>query len=291
MAFFAFWVFSFFLMVSGALVVFSKNPVHSVLYLILAFFNGAALFLLLCAELLSMLLVIVYVGAVAVLFLFVVMMLDVHARPLRQSFGQKKARESFRIFLHLLYYFSLFMAFSGACAYGLYHVPAFSPYIGQPQVLAVGSIAVFLMARYGAHYVTGVHFFETLRRALKLVSLPFVLAVIIIGEVLLLGSSYQLTPFMDGAKHLASTGQVVFPTPNNTQALGMMLYTVYLAPFILASLILLVAMVGAIVLTLRPRTEGKKQNIHEQVLRTKESTLTLCHVPLRGGLDPKGGSL
>src|SRR5665811_488767 len=84
----AFWAFSIILLVSAAMVVTSRNPVHSVLFLILAFFNAAALFLIAGAEFLAMILVIVYVGAVAVLFLFVVMMLDVDFAELKQGFLQ-----------------------------------------------------------------------------------------------------------------------------------------------------------------------------------------------------------
>src|SRR5271168_3017365 len=82
----AFYVFAIILLVSAAMVVTARNPVHSVLFLILAFFNGAALFLMAGAEFLAMILVIVYVGAVAVLFLFVVMMLDVNFAQLREGF-------------------------------------------------------------------------------------------------------------------------------------------------------------------------------------------------------------
>lgn len=183
----AFYVFAFILIASAVMVVTSRNPVYSVLYLILAFFNAAALFLLAGAEFLAMILVIVYVGAVAVLFLFVVMMLDVDFVQLREGFQR------------------------------------YAP---------IGAI------------IGGILFLE----------LIFVL------------SAWQ---FSADATELR-----LAPTPagvSNTHALGRLIYTDYFYLFQASGLILLVAMIGAIVLTLRERqADSKRQNIGVQVARPAE---------------------
>ncbi|MBF0214145.1 MAG: NADH-quinone oxidoreductase subunit J [Magnetococcales bacterium] len=185
-------VFYFFsaIVVGAALgVIVSRNQVHSVLFLILAFFNTAGLFVLLQAEFLAALLVIVYMGAVAVLFLFVVMMLDVDYEELRKGFMQ-----------HL------------------------------PMGLFVG--------------------------ALILVEFAFIL----------------------GGIHV--DGQALAPAAgiSNTQAIGQLLYTRYLLPFEIASLILLVALIGAVVLTLRKRTGVKRQNIPAQIARKREEAVEMVKV-------------
>ncbi|NKC31355.1 NADH-quinone oxidoreductase subunit J [Falsiroseomonas selenitidurans] len=179
----AFYLFAAVLIASAVMVVTSRNPVHSVLFLILAFFNAAALFLLAGAEFLAMILVIVYVGAVAVLFLFVVMMLDVDFSAVREGF-QKYA----------------------------------------PVGGAVGAI-LFL-------------------------------------ELVLVFGSWT---FAEEAGALR-----VNPMPigvDNTRAIGRILYTDHVWLFQLAGLILLVAMIGAIVLTLRGRATSKRQDISKQVNR------------------------
>ena len=180
----AFYLFAGVLLAAAAMVISSRNPVHSVLFLILAFFNAAALFVLLGAEFLAMILVVVYVGAVAVLFLFVVMMLDINAAELRRG---------------ILHY------------------------------LPVGGLVGLVV----------------------LIELVFVVAS---GE---------------GAAGLESVAAA--PTPalaerSNTAALGDVLYTRYAFLFQGAGLILLVAMIGAIVLTLRQRGV-KRQRIGDQVAR------------------------
>ena len=182
----AFYLFAFILIASAVMVVTSRNPVHSVLYLILAFFNAAALFLIAGAEFLAMTLVIVYVGAVAVLFLFVVMMLDVDFVQLREGFQR------------------------------------YAP---------IGAI------------VGGILFLELL---------------------LVLGT-WQ---FSSDAAELRLS-----PTPagvSNTHALGRIIYTDYIFLFQAAGLILLVAMIGAIVLTLREKPTSKRQSIAAQVSRSPE---------------------
>ena len=178
----SFYLFAAILIASAVMVVTSRNPVHSVLYLILAFFNAAALFLIAGAEFLAMILVIVYVGAVAVLFLFVVMMLDIDFSKLREGFQR--------------------------------------------------------YAPFGA-VVGGILFLELL---------------------LVLGA-WQ---FSADAQELR-----LAPTPGitNTQAIGRILYTDYIYLFQISGLILLVAMMGAIVLTLRERPGTKRQSVEAQLAR------------------------
>jgi NADH-quinone oxidoreductase subunit J len=189
------------------MVVSSRNPVHSVLFLIVAFFNAAVLFLIAGAEFLAMILVIVYVGAVAVLFLFVVMMLDVDFVQLRSGFQR--------------------------------YLP-----IGA----TVGSVL----------------FLE--------------LAVALGGWALVPGS----IPF-----HMS-------PAPNgltNTQALGRVVYTDYILLFQTAGLILLVAMIGAIVLTLRDRRTSRHQDIPRQTARTVSETLEMMTLSLGASTTDSGGFL
>jgi NADH-quinone oxidoreductase subunit J len=178
----AFYLFATLTIVPALAVIFARNPVHSVLWLILAFFNAAGLFLLLGAEFVAMLLVIVYVGAVAVLFLFVVMMLDVDFKSLRSGFTR---------------------------------------------------------------------------------NLPFglLLALVLASEIVVAVSAWKGGPALSNTK-------VPEGGPSNIVALGQLLYSRYLLPFELAGLILLVAMIGAIVLTHRSRRDSRGQNISRQVRRS-----------------------
>jgi NADH-quinone oxidoreductase subunit J len=198
----AFYLFAAVLIASAVMVVSSRNPVHSVLFLILAFFNAAALFLIAGAEFLAMILVIVYVGAVAVLFLFVVMMLDIDFAQLREGF-QRYA----------------------------------------PIGAVIGAI-LFL-------------------------------------ELVLVLGSWQ---FADDAAGLRLT-----PAPEgvtNTHALGQVLYTDYIYLFQASGLILLVAMIGAIVLTLRERPGTRRQAIARQIARS--GSVNLRQVRLGAGLAEIG---
>ncbi|PWR25580.1 NADH-quinone oxidoreductase subunit J [Zavarzinia aquatilis] len=181
---------------SAVMVISSRNPVHSVLFLILAFFNSAGLFLLLGAEFLSMILVIVYVGAVAVLFLFVVMMLDVNFTELRQGFL---------------------------------------------QYLPVGGL----------------------------------IGLILLVELLLVLGSWTVIP--DAATFAAARAPDIAAV-SNTDAIGRIMYTQYLLPFQTAGAILLVAMIGAIVLTLRHRPGVKRQVISAQVSRTMKTAVEVKKV-------------
>ncbi len=195
----AFYVFAAVATAAGVMVISARNPVHSVLFLILAFFNAAGLFVLLGAEFLAMLLVVVYVGAVAVLFLFVVMMLDINFSELREGFL---------------------------------------------QYLPVGALV----------------------------------GVVLLAELVLVGGSWVLA---EGA------GGTSLPVPDekmtNTHALGHVLYTDYIYLFQAAGLVLLVAMIGAIVLTHRRRTGLHRQRIAKQIGRRKEDTIEVVKVPAKGG--------
>ncbi len=198
-----FYLFSALLIGSALMVISARNPVHAVLFLILAFVNAAGLFLLLGAEFLAMVLVIVYVGAVAVLFLFVVMMLDVDFAELRAGYMK---------------YFPL-----GAL---------------------VGFIVLGeLMALFGAWNVQGA-----------------------------IGTARPAAPIPDPA------------TATNTEAIGRVLYTEYVFYFEMVGIILLTAMVGAIVLTFRQRKNVKRQNVADQVARTRATSIEVKKVETGKGI-------
>jgi NADH-quinone oxidoreductase subunit J len=199
---FFFYLFSAACVGAGALVVAAKNPVHAVLYLILAFFNAAGLFVLLGAEFLAMLLVIVYVGAVAVLFLFVVMMLDVDFAELRAGFIKT-----------------------------------------APAGLLVGGV---VLAELILHFAFGA-------AAPGIIQAPS-------------------APIVEGA--------------SNTAALGRLLYTKYVYYFEGAGLVLLVAMIGAIVLTLRHRVGVKRQSVAAQTRRSPKTAISVVKVPSGGSIVP-----
>jgi NADH-quinone oxidoreductase subunit J len=195
-----FYIFAAVAVASGVMVISARNPVHSVLFLILAFFNAAGLFVLIGAEFLAMILVIVYVGAVAVMFLFVVMMLEIDFVELRSGFVR---------------------------------------YL--PVGLLVG--------------------------------------LILLAELVLVVGSWALVPGGPAAAALPAGG-VTF---DNTRALGGVLYTRYLFAFQGAGLILLVAMIGAIVLTLRRRAEVRRQSIPAQLARSRAQSVEVVKVPVGEG--------
>ncbi len=201
-----FYLFAAVTVASGVLVISAKNPVHSVLWLILAFFSAAGLFVLMGAEFLAMLLVVVYVGAVAVLFLFVVMMLDINFTELRQ---------------------------------------------GMLQHLPLGGLIGFAL----------------------------------LGELLALASAWY---FGDDVARNAASPASTDPSVTNTEALGQLLYTDYIFIFQTAGLILLVAMIGAIVLTLRDRPGVRRQNISAQVNRRPEEAYDLVNVETGKGVSLPG---
>src|SRR5215468_11749472 len=198
-----FYLFAGVCLASAFMVIAARNPVHSVLFLILAFVNAAALFVLMGAEFLAMILIVVYVGAVAVLFLFVVMMLDINMARLREGFL---------------------------------------------KYLPVGAL----------------------------------IGLVLFAEILL-----GLGVVGSNSATLASLGHAGPQVPvgvDNTRALGRVLYTQYFYLFQVAGVVLLVAMIGAIVLTLRRRPGVRRQRISEQLYRPKEASVTVVKVPTRGGV-------
>jgi len=191
-----FYLFAAITLAAGFMVISARNPVHSVLFLILAFFNSAGLFLLLGAEFVAMILVIVYVGAVAVLFLFVVMMLDIDVAEMRE---------------------------------------------GMLQYLPIGGT----------------------------------IGIIMLIELLLVLGVWAASP--KAGSVLAAPA----PKPGdltNTEAIGRILYTDYVYLFQAAGIVLLIAMIGAIVLTLRHKPNVKRQDIAEQVARDGKQAVTLTDV-------------
>jgi len=197
---FLFYLFSFILISSALVVVSTRNMVHAVMFLILAFLNAAALFILLGAEFLAMLLIVVYVGAIAVLFLFVVMMLNVDVK-ISEEINRKR-----------------------------------------PLLILIGVVM----------------FFEILM-IMKFSSVKF----------------YET--------------KLLFPTPtdiHNTKAIGNVLYTDFILPFELSGAILFVAMIGAIILTLKDETRLiKKQKISNQVMRNKKNSLEIVKVKSGEGIN------
>lgn len=198
----AFYLFAATAVASGVMVISARNPVHSVLFLILAFFNSAGLFVLIGAEFLAMILVVVYVGAVAVLFLFVVMMLDINFTELREGFL---------------------------------------------QYLPIGAL----------------------------------IGIILAAELILVFGSWVVSP--EAAQTLTAP---TLPADGvtNTQALGQLIYTNYIYLFQSAGLILLVAMIGAIVLTLRHRPDVRRQKISDQIERRREDVIEIRDINSGSGV-------
>jgi NADH-quinone oxidoreductase subunit J len=196
-----FYLFAAVCVASAVMVIVSRNPVHSVLYLILAFVNASGLFVMMGAEFLAMMLVVVYVGAVAVLFLFVIMMLDVDFTELREGFIE---------------------------------------YL--PVGLVIGGIFMF--------------------------------------ELLLVVGVWAINPAVTKTITAAIPANV-----SNTEALGLVLYTKYIHYVQLAGMVLLVAMIGAIVLTLRHKANVKRQDINVQNARTPDIAMAIRKVAPGQGLQ------
>ena len=230
---FFFYLFAAVLLLSAILVVGSRNPVHSVLFLILAFFNAAALFLIAGAEFLAMILVIVYVGAVAVLFLFVVMMLDVDFSALKEGFTR-------------------YLPLGGLVA-GVLVIEMVVVYVG-----AVAVLFLFVVMMLDVD-------FTALRQGFaRYLPIGGVVAGVLTVEMVIVAVSVANKGAAAG-----STG----PAPiaggvTNAEAIGRVLYTDYVYFFQAAGMILLVAMIGAIVLTLKHRPNIRRQIIADQVART-----------------------
>jgi len=192
----AFYLFATIAVASAVMVISSRNPVHSVLFLILTFFNAGGLFVLLGAEFLAMILIVVYVGAVGVLFLFVVMMLDINFAELREGFL---------------------------------------------QYLPIGAL----------------------------------IGLILLAELLVVVGGWVITP------DVAMKGAAPIPSPEilpNTHALGELIYTHYIYLFQASGIILLVAMIGAIVLTFRRRAGMHRQKISDQLNRHPEDTIEIHQI-------------
>ena len=196
-----FYLFAGILVASAFMVIAVKNPVHAVLFLILAFFNAAGLFVLLGAEFLAMILVVVYVGAVMVLFLFVVMMLDVDFAELRAGF-------------------------------------------------------------------------------LKYLPVGATVGILLLVELILILGAWVTAPEIAAQAPTPPLAEI-----SNTQALGQILYTKYVYLFEAAGLILLVAMIGAIVLTLHHQRDVKRQSVPRQVGRTREMSVEVVEVETGRGLS------
>lgn len=196
-----FYLFAAITVASAFMVIAARNPVHSVLFLILAFVNSAGLFILLGAEFLAMILIVVYVGAVAVLFLFVIMLLDVDFAELRQ---------------------------------------------GALQYLPIGTVV----------------------------------GIIFLVELVLVVTTYALDPALLNLPAAAETQTGI----TNTAQLGSVIYTKYVYFFQLSGLVLLVAMIGAIVLTLRDRPGVKRQDAAKQAARTRETSIEIRKVKNREGV-------
>ncbi|MEX0923775.1 MAG: NADH-quinone oxidoreductase subunit J [Rhodovibrionaceae bacterium] len=197
-----FYLFAAIVVAAAVMVIASRNPVHSVLFLILAFFNSAGLFVLLGAEFLAMILVIVYVGAVAVLFLFVVMMLDINFVKLREGFL---------------------------------------------QYLPIGGL----------------------------------IGLILLVELVMIAGAWVFAP------QAQSQARLPIPDPEqvtNTDAIGRVLYTDYIYLFQASGIVLLIAMVGAIVLTLRQREGVRRQKISQQVGRSRADSIEIKNVPSGTGI-------
>lgn len=195
----AFYLFAAVLVLSALMVITARNPVHSVLFLILGFFNSAGLFILLGAEFIAMILVIVYVGAVAVLFLFVVMMLDISFSDLRKG-------------------------------------------------------------------------------AMQYVPIGLLIGTVLMAELFVMYGSWQTSSMAEA--HLAAP----YEGGTNTAALGNLIYTHYVFAFQVAGLILLVAMIGAIVLTLRTRPGVHKQKVGDQFDRKVEDAMEIKKVASGSGV-------
>ena len=199
----AFYLFASVAILAGVMVISARNPVHSVLYLILAFFNAAGLFVLMGAEFLAMILVVVYVGAVAVMFMFVVMMLDINFAELRQGF-------------------------------------------------------------------------------LRYAPIGAVVGLILLVELLIILGGWTLSPTARTTEAVAVTPAITDVT--NTHALGNLIYTHYIYLFQIAGMILLIAMIGAIVLTHRRRPGIRRQDISRQVARRPADTIEIRKIPSGKGI-------
>lgn len=271
-----FYGFAFWLLVGGAAVVFSRNAVHGVLWLIFTFFNAAGLFLLLGAEFLSMMLVIVYVGAVAVLFLFVVMMLDV-----TPSTSQGPTlKEKFSSFIKATTAF-----LPVGVPYALITAGLWTPMIWFTDWPTPALMAALAASALGAYALT-VHLTKKSPVALFLTwlqSLPLslLLGLLMALEIVVLISGWQA---LQATPRITQIPFEALPASTNTHAIGQVLYTHYASLFQMAGIILLIAMVGAIALTHRKSPKTKRQDVRTQVSRHKGDALRKTKPPLGQGI-------
>lgn len=301
-----FYIFSFFLLSSAFAVVFARNPVHAVLFLILGFFNAAGLFILCGAEFLAMLLVIVYVGAVAVLFLFVVMMLNISPsreklwftsrRWLTLKKGLKDGGVYITLWLPCFTILSIILIWLALPGSDLNPVKLLVDLASRPfetltfinnssSTFLIPALLVLvsgLAAGKITSSLTKVSLFRVCEFLVK--GLP---APLMTGMILTLEFIVMLVYWSPGGLHekerLAVQG-LVNNTAKATHALAELIYINYALAFLMAGLILLVAMIGAIVLTLHKRTDAKRQNIARQLSRRKENTLEIRKVKTGEGI-------
>lgn len=285
-----FYLFSSILVLSSVMVTYARNPVHSVLYLILAFFNAAGLFILLNAELLAMLLVIVYVGAVAVLFLFVVMMMNVTPTQGRTKNIWPLMVESAQLCLKFIGYGFVFLLIAGLTS--IYVLPFLEQLLIKSTILPEGSYIHVNQKGFWINDLIGVIlswavFRYALKKSLWNLGSSFIKTLPlggILGAIILAEISYVLVNAKPLTLH-SSTSLVHLPGVTNTRAIGRVLYTDYIFLFETAGMILLTAMIGAIVLTHRKREGVRRQNVRDQIARRKEDTLELHNMPIGKGIQ------
>lgn len=285
-----FYLFSTILVTSSIMVTYARNPVHSVLYLILAFFNAAGLFILLNAELLAMLLVIIYVGAVAVLFLFVVMMMNVVPSQKDTKNLWHSMIESARLFLKFIVYGFIFLLIAGLMS--IYILPFLEQILITMHILPEGSYLQVNRKGFWINDVIGlifawVVFHHGLKKSLWELGSAFARSLPlggVLGAVILAEISYILAYGKPLMIH-ASPALTHLPSVTNTRAIGLVLYTDYVFLFETAGMILLTAMIGAIVLTYRKREGVRRQNVRTQIARRKEDTLEFHNPPVGKGIQ------
>ncbi|AIL13058.1 hypothetical protein IM40_05315 [Candidatus Paracaedimonas acanthamoebae] len=276
-----FYIFSFLLLGSATMVVFARNTVHSVLYLILSFFNAAGVFILLQAEFIAMILIIVYVGAVAVLFLFVVMMLDLN--PIQKPIFFLKNFVSFTkslalIMSFIVLYVILFLIIILGSNYIFNDYSMLTEGVGGRLsfLTFTGILVAFLIPRRIYQWLA-----KEIINFRQNISATVVVGTIMLTELILVVFAFKSIKFKENfiTSPMPQTSKIT-----NTKALGAVLYTDYLYLFQIAGLILLVAMIGAIVLTYRHRTNVKRQDIATQLKRTAKNTIELKKISLKKGI-------
>jgi NADH-quinone oxidoreductase subunit J len=293
---------------SALMVITARNPVHSVFFLILSFFSTAGIFVLLGAEFLAMLLVVVYVGAVAVLFLFVVMMLDIPVPAIKSWFIPKikEFSQSFGLLfsfavIFLAAAYLMMVALSFVSLWGL-DIKGVSPtdlttdpikaireplmkYESHTWLEFTSATLTFLIAiitgRQLAMTVLKKPFWKTCSDFLSQAPVGLVITVMLFIELILV---INVWGDMEIAQEMSLLPISAADTLPNTHALGQVLYTDYLYIFQISGLILLVAMIGAIVLTHRQRSDTRRQNIHSQNNRRKEDVIELVKVNVGEGV-------